>query len=584
MFIPGSITWRELPLTLKAQLVDEDGHTGAIIAGRIDTITRVGAEIVGTGVWDTSPEAQNVRRLVADQTLRGVSVDIAPLEWEYEVPAMIDPMPVEEVPVGEEVPNDAGDDENEPTITINESVDDYMMRVIRGEIGAVTVCTFPAFAEGVIEALVADGRPLMRVTRTFAPTEKKVAPRESDPTKPAEKVPGSDGAMIAMRPLESEADRLAKPGGHAPADMHVTLAHLTPDAETLSPEDDEKIKKTMAAVAAEHPPLTGKVGGSGSFSTPDGYANVHLADVPHIGRMRESLTAGLREQGVPYSADHGFTPHITSHYSDDIEAGDPAAHGVGLSFSTLEYHKGGQIVHTEPLNGLPVHSLTAAAAGAVPVEPPREWFYLEEADGPTPLTITADGQVYGHIAEWGTCHIAYPDACVEPPPSRSGYAYFHLGEVLCEDGSRVACGTFTMGTGHAASSYGRQKAAEHYDNTGVAAADIRVVDGVWGPWACGAIRPDLSVERLRALRAAKPSGDWREINGELDMIGTLAVNIPGFPVVRPQVLMAAGGVRKTLIAGGSMDPHLTERWLAARAAFYTPDEVSERLAELATQL
>jgi hypothetical protein len=40
-------------------------------------------------------------------------------------------------------------------------------------------------------------------------------------------------------------------------------------------------------------------------------------------------------------------------------------------------------------------SLTAAVA---PLKPPREWFEMPEASEPTPLTFTADGRVYGHLA------------------------------------------------------------------------------------------------------------------------------------------------------------------------------------------
>ena len=34
--------------------------------------------------------------------------------------------------------------------------------------------------------------------------------------------------------------------------------------------------------------------------------------------------------------------------------------------------------------------------------------------GPTALTVTADGHVYGHLATWGTCHISFGDQCVTP--------------------------------------------------------------------------------------------------------------------------------------------------------------------------
>lgn len=598
MFLPGSITWRELPLTLKAQLVDEEGHTGAVIAGRIDTISRSGMNLIGEGAWDTSPEAQEVKRLVDEQTLRGISVDVAATEVEYEVPAMVDPMPVEEVPVGERVP--APDPDDVPKETVTENVNDYMTRIVKGELGAATICTFPAFAGATIETLVAAGRPVFRFTTQFAqapvpPAKTPVAPAEAepddkpapaqdaDPTKPKAKIPGSGGAMIAVRPAPGEAQQIAKPGGHPPEQLHVTLAHLTDDGDSMTPEQVDAAKEAMAATADVHPALVGTVGGHGNFPTPDGHANVHLADVPHMARMRESLTAGLRERGVEYSANHGFTPHLTTSYSDTPQHGDPAAAGVGLSFTALELHKGGEVIHTEPLRGLPPGAITASAAGLVPVEPPADWFFMPEPDGPTPITVTDEGQVYGHIAEWDTCHLGSPGACVTAPESPSSYAYFNLGEIRCEDGERVAAGSITMRAKHAPLSYSRQQTTEHYDHSGLAAADVRAVDGKWGIWVSGALRPDLAVERVREFRSSKPSGDWRTINGNLELVGCLAVNLPGFPVVRPSVRMADQR-RLSLVAAGTLEPHLTERWFAALDAYWTPDLAAARVAELAADL
>jgi hypothetical protein len=37
-----------------------------------------------------------------------------------------------------------------------------------------------------------------------------------------------------------------------------------------------------------------------------------------------------------------------------------------------------------------------------PLRPPKEWFTKDEANEPTPLTFTADGQIFGHLATWDT--------------------------------------------------------------------------------------------------------------------------------------------------------------------------------------
>jgi hypothetical protein len=58
---------------------------------------------------------------------------------------------------------------------------------------------------------------------------------------------------------------------------------------------------------------------------------------------------------------------------------------------------------------------------------------------------------------------------------------------------------------------------------------------------------------LDALRAASLSGDWRRINGNLELVAALAVNVPGFPIPRTQAAMAAAG-QLALVASGVVEP------------------------------
>ena len=176
--------------------------------------------------------------------------------------------------------------------------------------------------------------------------------------------------------------------------------------------------------------------------------------------------------------------------------------------------------------------IAVTAAAAVPDTPPREWFAKPTFDGPTPLTVTADGQVYGHAAIWGTCHIGKPGQCLTPPKSRSGYAHFTTGTVVCADGQQVAVGPITLGTGHAGLSLAARPAAEHYDHTGAVVADVAAGEDTHGIWVAGALRPNLEPGRVRELRASALSGDWRAVGGALELVALLAVNTPGFPIPR----------------------------------------------------
>ena len=191
-------------------------------------------------------------------------------------------------------------------------------------------------------------------------------------------------------------------------------------------------------------------------------------------------------------------------------------------------------------------SLTAAA---IPTAPPEAWFKDPQLTGPTALVVEDDGRVYGHIAAWGTCHIGQVGKCVEPPTSPSNYAYFRPGALRTAEGTSVAVGHLTMGTGHAGPRDSANAAAEHYDNTGTVFADVAAGEDAYGIWVAGSLRPGITAEQVRVARSAPISGDWRTIRGSLELVGALAVNVPGFPVPRPQGLLASGEVRSLQASG-----------------------------------
>jgi hypothetical protein len=198
----------------------------------------------------------------------------------------------------------------------------------------------------------------------------------------------------------------------------------------------------------------------------------------------------------------------------------------------------------DAIDGIAV--LRASGAGNMP---PLEWFQEPEADGPTPLTITAAGQVFGHLALWESCHTGFLSSsfseCIKPPRSESGYQFFNLGGVETSGGI-VAAGNLTYGTGHAPLSMGMQAAAAHYDNTGKVGANVRASDGRHGIWLAGAAVPGAD---MRALRANPPSGDWRPHRHGLELTAALAVPVPGFPVPRSQLALSASGISALILPG-----------------------------------
>lgn len=188
----------------------------------------------------------------------------------------------------------------------------------------------------------------------------------------------------------------------------------------------------------------------------------------------------------------------------------------------------------------------AAVVASIPVTPPSSWFEKPELNGPTPLTVTDDGRVFGHIAAWHVDHIGMAFG-TKPPRSKSKYAYFHTGIVRTEEGTDVPVGQLTLAGGHASLEASARAAAKHYDDTGSAFADVHAGEDAHGIWVAGALRPAISPEQVRAIRASAPSGDWRPIQGALELVAVCQVNVPGFPIARARV--ASGSVMALVAAG-----------------------------------
>lgn len=179
-----------------------------------------------------------------------------------------------------------------------------------------------------------------------------------------------------------------------------------------------------------------------------------------------------------------------------------------------------------------------------PMSPPLDWFAFPEDIGPNvALTVDNDGRIYGRIANFGTCHLGFAGGdfsdCVMAPRSAKDYAFFHLGELVADDDERVAVGTITIGTDHASLNMSRTQTVQHYSDTGLAAAYVRAYDDEHGIVVAGTLAAGIKPEQVQAMMAAKPSGDWRRVEGNLELVHVLAVNVPGFPVTRPQARVAA---------------------------------------------
>lgn len=600
----GALEWRELPLTLMAIIEDSHGgmpQTRTAVAGRIDLITREeqddgSVKVIGGGVFDTGEVGSEIARLVMDEMMTGVSVDLAVKE-------------------AEEVYGEPDEDAPEGAVEDPLMGGSFLLVVKKAVILGATVCPFPAFGEADIEAVAASGNaerlaawrmPVSRFTETGAIRGLTVIGQfEVVPADPVPPAPGGDSGqgMIAVYPQPDEAAALADPDGNIPPEaLHVTLFHFDamPDTDALSQVVDEFVQGYAG--------LAGTIGGSGVFGAgedDDGNPsapNVLLLDVPGLGELRFDLADALEAAGFPYSEDHDFTPHLTTDYADpaDVQL-DMTLIGKPVNFNALSIVTADGTRMDVPLSS----GITASAAGLVPVHPPGAWFDyptdIPEVDGDTliPLTVTDDGRVYGHIAAFNECHIgSQPGQCQIAPHhyrareddrpgcaicgereqianhSRSGYNFFHLGELETAEGDLVRVGQITLGTTHATTASGMtaKLAQQHYDDTGLSSADGVIYEDNVGPFFAGALRPEQPAHRVREFRAAKPSGDWRGIKGRRELIGVLMVNKPGYPIMRRSTQINDAGEERelALVAAGYPDP----------ARYGTPADCDDVLDEI----
>lgn len=192
-------------------------------------------------------------------------------------------------------------------------------------------------------------------------------------------------------------------------------------------------------------------------------------------------------------------------------------------------------------------TVTAATA---PVKAPSAWYQDPMLPGPTKLRITEEGRVYGHLAQWNTCHRGIGNSCVLAPKSVYDYAHFKTGTTLTADGILLPVGNLTYGAGHADTNLGYLAAAAHYDNAATTVANVNVGEDTHGIWVAGSMSPGTGELESQQLRAHPLSGDWRRTGGNLELIAALAVNTPGFPVAEPQYAMTASGEQHSLVAAG----------------------------------
>lgn len=293
-------------------------------------------------------------------------------------------------------------------------------------------------------------------------------------------------------------------------------------------------------------------------------ARLNQADIPAAdkARIESILNAIQRRHGGGKDNEAGF-------------AMDDEDHEDGKCPEGKHMMPDGTCMDDEDMDDYAGDSVTAAGV----LKPPAYMFANPALRKPTPLTVDEDGHVYGHLATWKQCHMGVGNKCVMAPRSAKDYKLFKQGSVLTSDGSTIRVGKITLGTGHADKSFGVVPAVEHYDHTGTCVAVVNAGEDSFGVWVAGALVDGTTDAQAAELRRSPLSGDWRRVDGNLELVAALAVNSPGFPVLHEDLegsysLTAAGVLEPD---GGVIEPPATGEDLKPGAFA----EVDAFLADLA---
>lgn len=596
-FASRAITYDQFPMSLTWQRASAERHDGAVVIGRItNAVTGEDGLVRGEGMFRLSPEANEVIDMIANGDIRGVSVELDSLAMEY---SDVDGNPID---------LESADGES-----------DVYQHLTAGRVRSATVLPVAAFAESYValgpwpegEGLVAACAPCMaREMDDYAADLALFAISEESWDGSAARFDDEQWTRSCVvdrgESFETAKERYAVPIREPNGDVNRAAVHNAAaridQVDAPAPAIAAGKRQLVAAYREldEDPPesLTAAAFAPGTQDGPGWITNPEETQ-----QLRTYWTRGEGAAKIRWGTDGDFNRcrrQLAKYVPNpDYLAGTCA----NLHYVALGVWPGREAASASPgtteagvlaASGEapePEVAATSPAPNLVdPAELPRaDWFRDPGLPMPTPITIVQDKdtgrfRLIGHAAAWGVCHIGLglsvgQNGCTVAPHSLTNYAHYRVGAVETDDGL-VPVGPITMGTGHADANMGPFPAAAHYDNTGTVVADVAAGEDEHGIWLAGLLRPNVTAEQRAELLAATISGDWRWIGGNLEMVATLAVNTPGFPI--PRLAVAASGGRQTaLFAAGIVPARTTVGDVDGQPMVLSAVEVARELHRLA---
>lgn len=526
------LTYRRFPLYAAWQEVSSGGHDGSVVVGSWDRQYQGVGGVWASGEFLDPTIIPQVTRAVylLEKKLIGPSIDLDP-DFAYEV-----------------VPHP-------------DRPDEFAMKVTRGNIHGVTFVMGPAFPQVHITVDTEEEMTILAsagiTSATFA-SGVNSSSWNKFPLAPRETKFDADTAI----------DNIAAWSGGDAAKFALGFLWKDPQGNALNRETyrlpiidvfDGKAYLVPRAVFSAGVIMSG--GHGGLYDTLDQAERLKVQEViTDIYDMLRNeyadprVTAPWQKGGREGARNEEDTPtRVASMEVEDMISEELDAYissrlaAAGLTFPPAEVADVAEGADVQAGTGPAVTEGLIAAAGVL--KPPASAFANPGLTKATPLVVTEDGRVFGHLATWKQCHTGVGNRCVMAPRSATGYSFFKQGSVLTAEGDTVRVGKITLGTGHADKTYGVIPAVQHYDDTGVAVAVVNAGEDAHGVWVAGALIASVSEDRIAELRRSPLSGDWRRVNGNLELVAALAVNSPGFPILHED-----GNDGYSLVAAGVLAP------------------------------
>lgn len=494
LFTAGALYW-DGPGPWPLQYADEMlmGHQGAELAGAINTISRDGQRIPGTGVlYATRPAGLDAITLLEQEAPLGVSVDLDDVDIEF-VDRTLDPeedgwmFASAHLPAASVLRMEDGSvmlsastltswtaSGATPSLT-RSRYDVQMFTDVSGAMSAAAIRT--AFAgRGVLTAAAGDsddpeagivvhsenaGDFLMRITRGRLRGATLVA------------MPAYASARIVLDPVDETASAVA-------AGPIVAAAGST---------QDRVVTYVRTSPAAVGPRQVAKALGI-SMTTARTYLNQAVED-GRLVRLAPGMYAG------PCTSPEG----------------PPAEDGTGVTaaFDELAASAWHAMQDADPL--------------------PAAWFREPTAEELPPGSGGVhyrDGRVYGWVAQAGEPHAGHPGRRLTIESlGKIDLTHFLRAKFATDDGGQVRVGTFTMNVPHNRDGAECENEVCQFDDSRTVAGIVTVGMSKGGMWFAGAAAPWLSEWDRNVFKACQPSYHMKQGKTGWQLRAVLSVPVPG---------------------------------------------------------